>query len=256
MTVVSGGNISPTVAGADAPGPLIQVEDDEGNIIGTFNMLNGYNLDIIPVPMAQVGLGVLPHTDLIVRYIPDLTYNNNGTTMKLGSWGLGLKHNFMEWVPFLKDLHFDASLFGSYSQVDEQNDINFTPEDYDLNDVTVTFTNDESQYMQVKAKTTKFGLIVSKKLGILTFFGGIGQSTSESYLDLIGKYPVITTAENGDWVITNEDALIDPISIKYTSKNLCMDAGLKLQLGFFGIFGSVIKAEYISYNAGISFGTK
>ncbi len=256
MTVVSGGNISPTAAGADVPGPLIQVKDNSGKIIGTFNMLNGYDLDIIPVPMVQVGFGVLRHTDLIVRYIPDLTYSNNGTAMKLGSWGLGMKHNFMEWVPFLKDLHFDASIFGSYSQVNEQNDISFTPEDYELDDVIVTFTNDESQYMKVKAKTTKFGLIVSKKFGVLTIYGGIGQSTSQSNLDMIGKYPVITEEENGDFYITNEDALIDPISIKYTSKNLSMDAGLKLQFGFFAIFGSLNKAEYTSYNAGVSFGTK
>ena len=256
MTVISGGNMAPTIAGADVPGPLMQVKDDQGNNIGTFNTPNGFGQDIVPVPMAQIGFGILPHTDIIGRYIPDLSYNYGANKMKLGSWGIGVKHNFMKWVSFLKDLPFDASVFGSYSEVNAQNSLSFTPEDYNLDNVTVTFTSDDSQLLQVKSKTTKFGLIVSKQLGVITFFGGIGQSTSESNLDMLGKYPVITTVEGGGQVITNEDALYDPISVQFTSKNMCMDAGLRLQLGFFGIFGSVNKAEYTSYNAGISFGTK
>jgi len=162
----------------------------------------------------------------------------------------------MKWVPGLKNLKFDASVFGNFSQVNEQNNINFTPEDYDLDGVTVTFTNDESQYMTFEANSYTYGLIVSKKLGVLTVFGGIGQSSIESYLDLKGKYPVITTATNGDLVITDEEALIDPISIKYTSKNMLLNGGLNCQLGFFGIFASVSKAHYVAYNAGISFGYK
>ena len=256
MTVISGGNMAPTIAGADAPGPLMQVKDEKGNNIGTFKTPNGFGVDIVPVPMAQIGFGILPNTDIIGRYIPDLSYNYGANKMKLGSWGIGVKHNFMKWIPFLKSLPFDASVFGSYSEVSAQNALSFTPEDYNLENVTVTFTSDNSQLLKVKSKTSKFGLIVSKKLGVITFFGGIGQSTSESGVDLVGKYPVITTAQGGGQIITDEAALIDPISIQFTSKNICMDAGIKLKLLFFSIFGSVNKAEYTSYNAGVSFGTK
>ncbi|MEI8114163.1 MAG: DUF6588 family protein [Bacteroidia bacterium] len=256
ISVVSGGNLAPTIAGADAPGPLMQIKDAKGKNIGTFNSPNGFGVDIVPVPMAQIGFGLIPNTDIIGRYVPDLSYNYGTNKMKLGSWGIGVKHNFMKWVPFLKSLPFDASVFGSYSEVNAQNALSFTPENYNLNNVVVTFTSDNSQLMKVKSKTSKFGLIVSKKLGVITFFGGIGQSTSESGVNLVGKYPVITTAQGGGQVITNEAALIDPISIQFTSKNICMDAGLKLKLLFFSIFGTVNKAEYTSFNAGISFGTR
>ncbi len=130
MSVISGGNISPTIAGKDVAGPRMQAKDKNGNAVASFNMPNGLGLDIVPVPMAQVGFGLLPHTDFIGRYVPDLKYDNSGDELKIGFWGMGVKHNFMEWIPVLKHLPFDASLFGSYSEVNAQSELSFTPADY------------------------------------------------------------------------------------------------------------------------------
>jgi hypothetical protein len=33
-----------------------------------------------------------------------------------------------------------------------------------------------------------------------------------------------------------------------------IDAGFRLKLAFFSLFGSISKANYVSYNGGISFG--
>lgn len=253
MVVESGGNIAPTVAGKNIPGPRLMVRDNEGNQIASFNTPNGLGLDLVPVPMAQIGFGLFPHTDVIGRYVPEKTYENNGDEMELGFWGVGVKHNFMEWIPVLKELPFDASVFGSYSEVNAQSELSFTPEDYVVDNVTVTFTNEAGQFLKVKTATTKFGLIVSKKLSILTVFAGIGQSTSESTIDLIGKYPVLTKVQGGGgYEITNESALIDPVALKFETKNMSVDAGLRIKLSFFSIFGSINKSEYTSYNAGLS----
>lgn len=257
MTVESGGNIAPTVAGKDAAGPRILVKDSQGNSIVSFNTPNGAGLDLVPVPMAQLGFGLLPHTDIIGRYVPDLTYNNNGDEMKLGFWGIGAKHNFMEWIPVLKELPFDASIFGSYSEVNAQSALNFTPADYGSDpNISVTFTNEKDQFLKVRTKTSKFGLIVSKKMGVITFFGGIGQSTSESNIDLVGKYPVVSKVQNGGLAITNEDALIDPVALMFQTKNISMDAGFRLKIAVLSLFGSINKAQYTSYNVGVSLGAR
>ena len=256
MSVSSGGNIAPTIAGADVAGPRMTVKDNQGNSIASFNTPNGLGQDLVPVPMAQLTFGLLPHTDVIGRYVPEMKYDNNGDEMKLGFWGVGIKHNFMEWIPVLRELPFDAAVFGSYSEVNAESELSFTPQDYSENNVTVTFTNDQSQFLRIKTKTSKFGLIVSKKISILTVFGGIGQSTSESTVDLIGKYPVITKVQGGGLVITNEDALIDPIALQFSTKNISLDAGIRLKLAFFSLFGSINKSEYTSYNAGISLGVR
>lgn len=256
ISVASGGNIAPTVAGNDKPGPSLNIKDSSGNSIASFNSPNGAGLDVVPVPMVQLGFGLLPHTDIIGRYVPEMKYNNDGDDMNIGFWGIGVKHNFKEWIPVLKALPFDASVFASYSAVNAKSELSFDPNDFSDGNVTVSFANDEAQMLKVNTKTSKFGLIVSKKLGVLTVFGGIGQSSSESTVDLIGKYIIETEIPIGGTTFTTKDELVDPIALKFDSKNISLDAGLRLKLAFFSLYGSVNKAEYTSYNAGISLGMR
>jgi hypothetical protein len=91
-------------------------------------------------------------------------------------------------------------------------------------------------------------------LGVLTIFGGIGQSTSETSIDVLGKYVVETTFQSNGTTYTTKDNLDDPIALNFESQNICVDAGLRLKLAFFSLFGSVNRAEYTSYNAGLSLG--
>ena len=241
-------HIAPTVAGPDQPGPRVIVKDDDGNAISSFSTPNGLGLDVVPVPMAQIGFGLLPHTDIIGRFVPKLKYDNNGDEMKIGFWGLGVKHNFKEWIPVIKSLPFDASVFASYSEMNAQSEITIKPGDFSDGDVRLTADNATDQMLKFKTKTSKFGLILSKKIGVLTVFGGIGHSKSETAINLFGKYKVETST--GELIFD----LTDPIDLTFESKGICMDAGLRLKLAFFSLFGSVNKAEYSSYNAGVSFG--
>lgn len=246
MYVKSGGNITPTVAGEADSRPLLGVKDSPIE----FNSPNGTGLDMVPVPMAQVGFGLLPHTDLIGRYVPEMKYDNEGDEMKVGFWGIGVKHNFMEWIPVLKALPFDASLFGSYSEVDAQSELN------SLASSAIEFADDGNQLLKVNTQTTKFGLVVSKKFSILTVFGGIGQSTSKSNIDLIGKYTIVTKVNVGGQEFISRETLTNPVAIPFETSNISLDAGLRLKLAFFSLFGSINKAEYTSYNAGISLGMR
>lgn len=253
MEVKSGGNIAPTVAGEASVRPLIRLKDAPIE----FSSPDGTGLDLVPVPMAQLTFGLLPHTDVIGRYVPEMIYDNSGDEMKLGFWGAGLKHNFMEWIPILKELPFDAALFGSYSEVSAQSELSFTSSDYGSDpNIKVTFTNTADQLLKVRTTTSKFGLVVSKKLSVLTVFGGIGQSTSTSNVDLVGKYPVVTKVQGGGFEITDEGALIDPVALSFETSNISLDAGVRLKLAFFSIFGSVNKSQYTSYNVGVSLGVR
>lgn len=256
ITVESGGNIAPTIAGTNVSGPRLQVNDNQGNPISSFSTPNGLGLNLVPVPMAQLGFGLLPHTDVIGRYLPDMKYNNNGDEMKLGFWGIGVKHNFMEWIPMLKKLPFDASVFGSYSEVNAQSSLTNNSSGLGTDNIYVTFANDNNQMIRLKTMSTKYGLVVSKKLGILTVFGGIAQSTSESTVDLIGKYTVNTTVQLGGQNFTIKDDLIDPVALMFKSKKMSMDAGFRLKLAVFSLFGSINKAQYTSYTAGIGLGIR
>lgn len=250
----SSNKMAPTVAGPDQEGPRLVINDVNGKPIGSFTTPNGLGLDIVPVPMAQIGFGLLPHTDVIGRFVPEMKYDNSGDEMKIGFWGVGVKHNFKEWIPVLKSLPFDAAVFASYSAIDAQSEISFDPNDFNDGNVKLTFPDNTSQKLTFDTKTTKYGLILSKKLGILTVFGGIGQSSSETSIDVLGKYVIETTFQSGGSTITTKDNLDDPIALNFESKNVCVDAGLRLKLAFLSLFGSINKAEYTSYNAGFSLG--
>jgi hypothetical protein len=246
-------HIAPTVAGADVDGPRLLVVEN-GKTIASFNTPKGVGLDIVPVPMAQITFGLLPHTDIIGRFVPTMKYDNSGDEMKIGFWGLGVKHNFKEWIPLIKSLPFDASIFGSYSQVAAQSELSLDPSDFSDGNVKVTFGTNTNQMLKFNTKTSKFGLILSKKIGILTVYGGIGQSKSETTINLLGEYVIETTVQAGGQSTVTKDNLVDPIDLTFESTNICMDAGLRLKLAFFSLFGSINKAEYTSYNAGLSLG--
>ena len=257
MSVKSGGNIAPTMAGNEAPGPLISVKDNQGRAMVEFNSPPGTGRDLIPVPMVQIGFGLLPHTDLIGRFVPEMKYNNNGDEMKIGFWGIGAKHNFMEWIPVLKAFPFDASLFASYSQVNGQSALSFTSADYSSNpNITIEPINTDDQFLKMKTKTSKFGLVVSKKFTIITVFGAMGQSMSKSNVDLLGTYPVVATAKGGGLEITQKGALIDPVALNFKTSNISLEAGVRVKIAVFSLFGSINKSEYMSYNVGVSLGMR
>lgn len=257
MKVESGSSIAPNVAGEDAAGPLITVYEDDQKTkpMLQFNSPQGTGMDMVPVPMVQLGFGLLPHTDVVGRFVPEMKYDNNGDEMKIGLWGIGLKHNFMEWIPVLSKLPFDASLFGSYSVIDGQSGLSFTTSDLSPDpDVNVEFEDMGDQMLKMKTKTSKFGLVVSKKFSILTVFGAIGKSTSKSTVDLLGTYPVVATAQGGGYEITQEGALKDPVALSFDTSNISMEAGLRIKLAIVSLFGSVSKSEYTAYNVGLSLG--
>ena len=257
MTVNSGSSIAPTIAGKNDPGPTITVYDNDNhtNKIVEFNSPEGTGLDIVPVPMVQVGFGLLPHTDLLVRFVPEMKYRNNDDEMKIGLWGLGAKHNFMEWLPVLSKLPFDASVFASYSEVNGQSELSFKPEDYSSNPaITIIPFNTDGQMMKMKTTTSKIGLVVSKKIAILTVFGAIGQSMSKTNIDLLGTYPVVATASAGGFEVTKFGAIENPITTEFKTSNISMEAGLRVKITVLSLFASINKSEYTSLNAGLSLG--
>lgn len=246
-------HIAPTVAGKKEMGPKLLVKNSDGSTAFSFNTPEGVDMNVVPMPMVQFAVGFLPHTDVIARFVPKIKYDNNGDKMNIGFWGIGIKHNFKEWIPVIKDLPFDAALFGSLSQVSGQSELTFTPQDYNEPSAVVTYTDTNDQLLDLKTKTSRFGLIVSKKIGVLTVFGSLGHSSSEINIDVLGKYPVLKD-KNGELVISDEDAIYDPVSIAFKTSNICADLGLRLKLGFFSLFTSMNRAEYVSYTGGISLG--
>ena len=244
--------IAPTIAGDEMSGPQLYLlnPNDRNETIGSFYSPQGLELDIIPVPVAQLGIGLLPYTDVLVRYVPKLKFNEDGSDedeTQVGLFGLGVKHSFKDWIPAIKHLPFDAAVFASFSNITAQSGIDFTPADYGVSDPD--YVQDDNQQLDIETRTMKFGVIVSKKVAFITFFGGIGNSQSKSEVNVTGRYPIVSDYVDGELVLVD---LVDPVKLKFDSSNISLDAGLRLKMAFFNIFASINKAEYTSLNAGVS----
>ncbi len=257
LQVVGTNTIAPTIAGAKEPGPTLKMYENNKEIL-SFESPQGAGVDIVPVPMVQVSAGLMPYTDVIVRTVPKIKISTGDDDTKINLFGLGIKHNFKEWMPLLKHLPFDAAVFAGFTNVNSESGITMTPADYgNQQDISVTFTPEDNQRLTIESKSVKVGLILSKKLGPLTLFGGVGETSSKTNVDLLGKYPIVTTLSTGALVISDEDALYDPISLKYDKRsNLSYEAGFRFKMAFFSLFASVGHSEYTSANAGFSFGLR
>ena len=248
------GTIAPTAAGSDTLMPILNIMDpeDPNKVISSFETPPGMDMTLIPVPMAQLGIGILPHTDVLVRYVPKLAFNQqaeNQGKVQVGMFGLGLKHNFKEWVPVLKNLPFDAALLATYSNVDANSPINFGMNNYGYANGSNGYVQDDNQRLNLKTNTVKLGLVVSKKVAFLTFFGGVGNSRSHTEIDMLGRYPIVVSVQNNEPVVVDEK---DPIQLSFNSSRVSMDAGIRFKLAFLNLYASVNKAEYSSFNIGAS----
>src|SRR5690606_4708140 len=70
-------NQLPTAFGPSAAGPRLEILDENGEPTGTsFNAVEGLGIkeeighNIVPVPMVQLGIGIVKNTDLKIRFIP------------------------------------------------------------------------------------------------------------------------------------------------------------------------------------------
>jgi hypothetical protein len=84
-----------------------------GVTLASFNAPKGVNWRYIPVPTAQVGIGLPFGTELKVRFIPKIKIQNGDVSL----WGVGLLHSLTQYLPGDKVLPFDVSLFGGYTKL-------------------------------------------------------------------------------------------------------------------------------------------
>lgn len=267
---------TPTIAGA-GEGAFVGIDFGDGNSINSvYQLPSGINFKTVPLPMMQLGLGLMKGTDLTFRFFPEMELADYG---KLGMIGFGLKHDFKQWIPGFKMLPFDMSIHGAWSRLSgtynkveyyptKYMDINFERmgDGFPLNDDQIENNYYRTQDLTLTTAGWNVNLIVSKKISVLTGFASLGYAKSTFNIALNGKYlmPNYIPAtddeynagddENGDGIITELDKnneVEDPfdISIPYTSINASV--GFRLKLGLFTLHAAYVYQDYSMLNAGI-----
>jgi hypothetical protein len=250
LTTITGSGKTSTVSGPDKSGPSLYLP---GNIeIATTPP--GTNWRYIPVPTAQVGIGLPMGSELKVRFVPQINIQGGGMSL----WGVGLLHNITQYFPGDKLFPFDVSVFGGYTKLEANVPMSIQP-DTDFSNYTSPYSMQsfENQKLNMNVTALNVSAIGSINLPVITFYGGLGYSKTKTTMELLGNYPTP--------VIVNGSIEYNNTGVKTGSsfKNLEMEnfSGLRTNIGFriklavITIHADYTRAQYnvISTGLGISF---
>jgi hypothetical protein len=257
LTEFTGTGLAPTVSGQDRDGPLLTGPSAGGITPLSFTTPPGSNWGYMPVPTLTAGVGLPLGTELRIRYIPKITVSGGD----ISSWGVGLLHSIMQYIPGDKVLPFDISLFGGYTKLqgnvplDMQPDLS-KPQNYSEAYPAGSFDN---QNFGTTIQAWNASLIGSFNLPVISFYGGLGYSRTSSVIKMTGNFPlptVNTAISMTDYVYEDAGVLKDfpTIDIKNFS-GLRANAGFRLKFGVFTFNADYTWSQYsvVSAGLGISF---
>lgn len=191
-------NVTPTAFGSNEPGVALEYDDPAipTSLDGQrFNMPAGYGINFMPSMTFQASVGLFFDTDINLRYLPEINVPEIGSSLSL--WGLGLKHNWLRWIPGAEEeLPFSSSLFFgttsfSFSQIIPDGD-------------------DQNQELVVSSTAYTARLLLSRELGFITIYGGAGYNGGSTRVQMLGEYSYVNP-----YNLTNPETTIkDPVDFR------------------------------------------
>lgn len=211
--------------------PLMEITDSNtgekisfSSLPGLFDTTDMVGFNAVPAPTIQLGLGIIKNTDLKLRYVP----KQKTDEFEASTLGFGIKHNLNQWFPGEDSKTFFMSVFAGYTNMNTQYHF-----DIDAN---------PTQAFDLDVTGMTYQLLASKKLSILTLYGGVGYNTYDTKINLLGDY---TTVENITYT--------DPVSLAYSGKYISGTLGLSLKLLFLNIGAEYNKQQYDTVSATVGF---
>ncbi|MGD0757168.1 MAG: DUF6588 family protein [Bacteroidales bacterium] len=253
---LTGTGLASTVAGPDKSGPSMTYSAN-GVTLLTFKTPPGTAWRYVPVPTAQVGIGLPLGTELKVRFIPKINIKDGNVSL----WGVGLVHSIMQYIPGNKLLPFDVSLFAGYTRLQGNVPLDLQP-DPGLSNYTSPYdiaTSFNDQDLKVSVQALNVSAIASLNLPVITFYGGIGYCKTKTAIDLTGNFPtpVLVTPTNGDapFVQYNNSGVkkgsdFPNMDIENFS-GLRANVGFRIKMSVITIHADYTRAQYNVLTAGL-----
>jgi hypothetical protein len=252
MTSLTGTGMAPTIAGPSKDGPLLTYKSG-GTTLASFNAPQGADWRYIPVPTAQVGVGLPFGTELKFRFIPKIKIKDGDVSL----WGVGLLHSIMQYIPGNKLTPFDLSLFAGYTKLQGDVPLGLKP-DPSVNQAYVTYnsaTSFNSQNLKIAVGSLNISAIGSVNLKIITFYAGLGYCKTQTTMSLSGNFPTPTAILITPFVQYNDSGVkkgsdFPAIDIKNFS-GLRANVGFRLKLAVVTIHVDYTKAQYSVITTGL-----
>ena len=250
-------SMAPTIAGANEDGPLMEYWIDKYDGIdlpspvklASFNSPPGINWGIIPLPMIKAGIGLPLGTEIIGRYIPEITVADFSFSL----WGVGVKHSLVQYLPGSDLFPVNISLMGGYTKVSVGIPVSMEPASYTYLKPTYSESDFENQKVNMDVTAYTFNLLISKKLPIVTFFGGVGYSGTSTSIAVDGNFalPSYDSTSPLDPIYTQKNVKTIPSFDIDSFSGVRLNAGMRLTLGVLTIHADYTKANYSVLTAGL-----
>lgn len=244
-----GENLSPTVAGDKVSGPQMTYSVG-GYTENAFRMPQGLNVNYVPSPMVQAGVGLFKGTDLMLRYLPNIKYKGN----EIGLWGIGGKHDIKQWIPGLKQLPvLQMSLMYGYTRLHT-----FVTSDIDKGSIGAGSLPGEegnawdNQMMKLIVQSQTANLLFSANLPVVCFYGGLGFVRTKTNLKFEGDFPMVYM----DGATPSVMAMTDPIDMEIKNQDggitkPRLNAGVRFKLAVITIHFDYSWANYSVLTGGL-----
>ncbi|MBI1769816.1 MAG: hypothetical protein HY015_04020 [Bacteroidetes bacterium] len=177
----------------------------------------------LPVPIAQVGIGLPKGFELKVRFVPAIKFGDNSAS-SFNLFGVGVMNDVKQYIPGVKTLPFDLSAFVGYTKMD----------------MNVTFDASHSQKGTLSSSATTIQGIISKKFAVLTAYAALGYNIANTKSSVTGNYDLTGL---GTYV---------PIQVNLSGAATGPRAtfGLRLKLAVFTFHGEYTAQKYSSLALG------
>ncbi len=240
---------APTILGpADATTYTFEYDPDgSGNLpVQTYVMDGPEGVDLknaigigeapVPIPMVQLGIGIYKNTDLKIRLVPEQTFGSS----KVKMLGFGVLHDIKQHISGIKLLPFDLSVLLAYNRVSGSTDLTNISND----------VKSENGRMEYSINSYIIQALISKKISVLTVYGGLGYQILKSNVDVLGdfKFDAIDTNGNPEVVTVS-----DPVMIDFKNNGFKLNGGIRLKFGPFYINGDYTLQKYKTATVGLGF---
>lgn len=244
-----GNTISPTLGGVSERGPLVHVEENGVPVSDSdFALPEGSGLSFVPAPMVQAGVGLFNGTDVTLRFIPNIPYEN----MTFGMKGIGVKHLINSWLPAGKIMPVDVMVMAGFTNINLDVELDEKPKPSWNSDPDYNGDYD-NQKVDASLNTFTVKATIGKTLPFISAYGGLQYETASLGIDMLGDYPVPITVAGQ----TQTETVTDPFTYDENGKNtIGALVGARFKLAIFSIYAEYTLAKYSVLNAGIGIGIR
>jgi len=222
----------PTINGPK-DGGIIYVDEDiysqfgfsseDNEEIGLIQSPGGGDWNNFFMPYLQASIGLVYKTELLLRYMPPITYSN----METNYWGIGIKHDFKQHMPVIGDLPFDASFLAAYSRLKSG------------------YEYDADKSIDFDVQAFNCNMILSKKVAILTAYAGVGYQHSAANLLFDGLW----SYRDENFSLISQES---PINLSLGGVNgFKANFGARIKLLLFTLHADYTFADYNIFTIGL-----